>query len=188
MEGLKNVQVAVLATDGFEEAELTGPVQALREAGIRTVIIAPHEGQIQGFRHHDKSQKVDVELTLDRAEPASFDALVLPGGALNADSLRVDRRVQQFIRTMQSAGKPIAAICHAPWELISAGVVHGRKLTSYHTIQDDVRNAGGQWVDEEVVVDRNWVSSRQPSDIPAFNRELLRLISKASHSASKAAY
>jgi len=119
---------------------------------------------------------VNVDLTLDNAEPGSFDALLLPGGALNADALRAEPKVQAIIREIQDAGKPIAAICHAPWELISAGVVRGRKLTSYHTIQDDLRNAGAEWTDEEVVVDRNWVTSRQPSDIPAFNREMLRLL------------
>lgn len=188
METLGNLQVAVVATDGFEEAEIAGPVQALREARVETVIVAPHSGRISGFRNHDKSDDVDVELTLDRAEPAAFDGLVLPGGALNADALRVDPQVRRFIRVMQDADKPIAAICHAAWELISAGVIRGRKLTSYHTIQDDVRNAGGQWVDHEVVVDRNWVTCRQPSDIPAFNREMLELFSQASRSAGKATY
>lgn len=175
------VQFAVLATDGFEESELTQPVQALESAGTRAVILAPHPGRIQGFHHHDKSRQIDVDLTFDQAEAASFDGLLLPGGALNADAMRADPRALAFIRTFQEAEKPIAAICHAPWELISAGVVKGRKLTSYHTIQDDVRNAGGQWVDEEVVVDRNWITSRQPSDIPVFNRELLSLISRLPH-------
>ncbi len=188
MEELRNVQFAVLATDGFEEAELTEPVRALREAKARAVIIAPHGGRIYGFRHHDKSCEVEVELTLDRAEPDAFDGLVLPGGALNADAMRVDPRVHGFIRVMQNGDKPIAAICHAPWELISAGVMRGRRLTSYHTIQDDIRNAGGNWVDQEVVVDRNWITSRQPSDIPAFNRELLLLTSQVSRSAAKAVY
>ncbi len=175
------VQFAVLATDGFEESELTRPVQALKSAGTRAVILAPHPGRIQGFQHHDKGQQVDVDLTLDQAEAAAFDGLLLPGGALNADAMRADPRALAFIRSIQEAEKPIAAICHAPWELISAGVVKGRKLTSYHTIQDDVRNAGGQWMDKEVVVDRNWITSRQPSDIPVFNRELVSLISRMPH-------
>ena len=138
--------------------------------------MSPHGGRIQAFKHHDRTITVNVDLTLDNAEPGSFDALLLPGGALNADALRAEPKVQAIIREIQDAGKPIAAICHAPWELISAGVVRGRKLTSYHTIQDDLRNAGAEWTDEEVVVDRNWVTSRQPSDIPAFNREMLRLL------------
>jgi protease I len=175
MTDANELQVAVLATDGFEDSELTETVRALEDAGATAVVVAPHSGTIQGFKHLDKSITVDVDLTLDRAEPGAFDALLLPGGALNADALRADLKVQAFIRNVQEAGKPIAAICHAPWELVSAGVVRGRKLTSYHTIQDDLRNAGAQWEDQEVVVDRNWVTSRQPGDIPAFNREMLRV-------------
>lgn len=124
-------------------------------------------------------------MTLDRAEPAAFDALLLPGGALNADALRLDPRIQAFIRVIQDVDRPIAAICHAPWELISAGVVRGRRLTSYRTIQEDVRNAGGDWIDQDVVVDRNWITSRQPSDLPAFNRELLTSVSEASFTAAR---
>jgi protease I len=183
MANLNNLSVAVLATDGFEEVELTEPVRALREAGATVAVIAPHDGKIQGFRHHDKSNTVDVDLTLGEAEPDEFDALMLLGGALNADAMRIEPRAQRLIRAIQESGKPIAAICHAPWELISAGVVGGRELTSYHTIQDDVRNAGGRWVDKEVVVDRNWVSSRQPGDIPAFNREMIGLFAKKAASA-----
>jgi protease I len=179
MADLSNLSVAVLATDGFEEAELTEPTRALREAGATVAVVAPHDGKIQGFRHHDKSNTMDVDLTLSEAKPDEFDALMLPGGALYADAMRVEPKAQEFIRAIQESGKPIAAICHAPWELISAGVVRGRELTSYHTIQDDIRNAGGRWVDKEVVVDRNWVTSRQPSDIPAFNREMIGLFAKA---------
>lgn len=183
----RKLQVAVLATDGFEESELTETVRALTDAGAKTIVVSPHPGSIQAFKHHDKTIAVAVDLTLDKAEPGSFDALLLPGGALNADALRVEPKVQAIIREIQDAGKPIAAICHAPWELISAGVVRGRKLTSYHTIQDDLRNAGAQWSDEQVVVDRNWVTSRQPQDIPAFNREMLKVFTggKASAAAAK---
>jgi protease I len=178
MNQLTSLEVAVIATDGVEEAELTQPVAALKEAGAKVAILAPHSGAIQSFRHYDKSATLHVDLQLASTLPGAYDALLLPGGALNADALRADPAVLEFIRAIQDAGKPIAAICHAPWELISAGVVRGRKLTSYHTIQDDVRNAGGEWVDREVVVDRNWVTSRQPSDIPAFNREMLSLFSE----------
>jgi protease I len=178
MDKLNSLQVAVIATDGVEEAELTQPVAALKEAGAKVAIVAPHSGTIQAFRHHDKSITINVDVQLSSTLPGAYDALLLPGGALNADTLRADPAVLDFIRAIQDAGKPMAAICHAPWELISAGVIRGRKLTSYHTIQDDVRNAGGQWVDREVVVDRNWVTSRQPSDIPAFNREMLALFSE----------
>jgi protease I len=178
MPDLTNLRVAVLATDGFEEAELTEPVRALREAGATVDVMAPHDGKIQGFHHHDKSNTVDVDVTLSEAEPDDFDALMLPGGALNADAIRVEPEAQEFLRALQESGKPIAAICHAPWELISAGLVSGRELTSYHTIQDDIRNAGGKWQDQEVIRDKNWVSSRQPSDIPAFNRTMLELFSE----------
>lgn len=181
---MKNLRVGVLATDGFEEAELTETVRALKNAGSTTVVVAPHAGSIQAFKHHDKSVSVNVDKTLDQVEPDSFDALLLPGGAFNADALRMEPKVQAIIREAQNAGKPIAAICHAPWELISAGVVRGRKVTSYYTIQDDLRNAGADWTDQEVVVDRNWVTSRQPKDIPAFNREMLKLFAERIASAA----
>lgn len=178
MTSLTGMRVAVLATDGFEEAELTEPVKALKEAGAKVSVIAPKEGDIQGFKHDTKSRTVKVDRAIADVGPDEFDAVELPGGALNADSLRVDPAVQKFLKAMDSAGKPIAVICHGSWSLISAGLVNGRKLTSYHTIQDDVKNAGGTWVDQEVVVDRNWVSSRMPSDIPAFNREMIKLFSQ----------
>jgi len=174
-----DVRVAVLATDGFEESELTEPARALRDAGAKVEVIAPKGGSIQGFRHFDKGQSVTADRTLEEAKPEEYDALMLPGGALNADALRAVPRALEFVRSFQEAGKPVAAICHAPWTLISAGVVRGRTLTSYHTIQDDVRNAGGKWVDREVVEDGNWVTSRQPSDIPAFNQAMLRLFAHA---------
>ena len=174
MAELSKLRVAVLVTDGFEESELTDPVRALREAGARVDVIAPKPGRIQAFHHHDKTITVPVDRTLEEINPVSYDALMLPGGALNADALRVVPAARSFIRHMTAASKPIAAICHAPWELISAGVVRGRTLTSYHTIEDDIRNAGGHWVDREVVLDENLITSRQPSDIPAFNREMVR--------------
>ncbi|HEX5412201.1 MAG TPA: type 1 glutamine amidotransferase domain-containing protein [Terriglobia bacterium] len=179
METLKDLQVAVIATDGVEESELTEPVAALREAGATVAIISPHAGRLTAFRHHDKSATIDVDLTLDKASPGSYDALLLPGGALNADALRAEPSVLKFIQVIQEAGRPIAAICHAPWELISAGLVRGRTLTSYHTIQDDVRNAGGEWINRDVVIDRNWVSSRQPRDIPKFNQAMIKLIAES---------
>jgi deglycase len=174
-----DIRVAIMATDGFEESEVTEPMRALREAGARVEVVAPKGGSIQGFRHFDKGQSVTVDRTLDEAQPEEYDALMMPGGALNADALRVVPRAQEYVRSFQEAGKPIAAICHAPWTLISAGVVRGRTLTSYHTIQDDVRNAGGNWADREVVEDGNWVTSRQPSDLPAFNKAMLRLFAHA---------
>ena len=180
MSELSGLRVAVLATDGFEEPELTEPVKALREAGAQVTILSPRPGEIQGVRHDiDKTIKVKVDRTIKGASADEFDAVLLPGGALNADAMRMVPEVQAFLRAMQDAGKPFAVICHAPWELVSAGLVRGRTLTSYHTLQDDVRNAGGQWVDREVVEDGNWVSSRQPADLAAFNRAVIGLFSRS---------
>jgi protease I len=183
---LGQMRVAILATDGFEEAELDKPRKALEEAGAKVIVIAPKSGKIQGFVQDQKSDKVDVDQTLDRADPNEFDAVLLPGGALNADALRVEKRAQDFIRRIDQAKKPIAVICHGPWLLVSASLVKGRTMTSYHTIQDDIRNAGGAWKDKEVIRDRNWVSSRQPSDIPAFNREMILLFSESKAKAAAA--
>jgi protease I len=175
---LEGMRVAILAMDGFEEVELTEPKKALEKAGAKVDVISDHQGEIQGFKHHDKGGKVRVNRTLDEAGPNDYDALMLPGGALNADQARMHNKVRYFIQEMDRAGRPIAAICHAPWELISAGVVRGRRLTSWATIQDDIRNAGGMWEDSEAVVDRNWVSSRGPHDLPVFNREMIALFAR----------
>lgn len=179
MADLNNFRIAILATDGFEESELTEPKKALEAAGARAEVIAPKRGEIQGFRHHDKSIKVKVDRPLGEARPDDYDAVVLPGGALNADALRVVPEAKQFLRAMWEADRPFAVICHAPWELVSAGLAEGRRLTSYHTIQDDLRNAGAEWVDQEVVVDGRLVTSRQPDDLPAFDREMLRVFAQA---------
>jgi protease I len=176
MANLKGKQVAVLAMDGFEEAELTEPVKALREQGADVRIYSKKTGKIQAFRHHDKSITVDVDATFDELDSKNCDAVVLPGGALNGDSIRVEPKAQQFVKTMFEQHKPLAVICHAPWMLASTGIARGRTLTSYYTIQDDLRNAGANWVDREVVVDDNLVTSRKPDDIPAFNREFSRLL------------
>lgn len=173
---LDGVRVAILATDMVEEAELVGPRQALEDAGAETELVAPQGGKIVSAKHFDKSAAYDVDKTLDEASPDDYDALFLPGGALNADQLRVVPEAQRFARAFDADGRPIAAICHAPWLLVSAGLVGGRTLTSYHTLADDVRNAGGIWLDNEVVEDANWVSSRQPSDIPAFNEAMVDLL------------
>lgn len=178
MEKLKDMRVAILAMDGFEESELTEPLRALREAGANVEVVSKSRGEIQGFRHFEKGTTVRVDRTFDEAKAEEYDALMLPGGALNADTLRMEPKVREFIRAMNDAGKPIAAICHAPWALISAGVMRGRKLAAYFTIQDDIRNAGGNWLDQECVVDDNWVTSRQPSDLPAFNREVVALVGR----------
>jgi len=186
-EELEGFRVAVLATDGFEESELTEPVKALRYAGAEVHVIAPHAGVIQAFRHHDKTSAIAVDRSLAQVRPADYDGLLLPGGALNADALRADESAKDFVSQFDAEGKPIAAICHAPWILISSGVARGRMLTSYHTIRDDLRNAGARWADQEVVVDRNLVTSRQPKDIPAFNREMLKLFSNYNASVIKVA-
>ncbi len=186
-ENLTGLSVAILATDGVEEAELTEPRKALDAAGAKTTLIAPKSGKIQAMKHDSKTNQYDVDTTLDKAKPEQFDAVLLPGGALNADALRVEKSAQEFVRAAEQAGKPIAVICHGPWLLISAGLAKGRTLTSYHTIQDDIRNAGGNWEDKEVVRDRNWVSSRQPTDIPAFNREAINLFSERAKQTTKAA-
>jgi len=175
---LAGLRVAILASDGFEQAELLQPRQALDEAGATTTVIAPKAGQIQGFNHQDKGDKVKVDMTLEQARPDDFDALLLPGGALNADFMRIEPKALEFVKSFQAQGKPFGIICHAPWLLVSAGLVKGRTLTSYKTVQDDIRNAGGTWQDREVVRDGNWVTSRQPDDIPAFNREIIQLFSE----------
>lgn len=178
MRPAEGVRVAIIVTDLFEESELIEPRKALDDAGAKTVVIAPKAGMIQAVRHADKSITVPVDLTLEKAEPGDFDAVLLPGGAMNADALRGEKKAQDFVRRMDAAGNPIAVICHAPWLLVSAGLVRGRTMTSYHTIQDDVRCAGGNWIDKEVVRDRNWVSSRKPEDIPAFNEQTIVLIAE----------
>jgi len=179
MSQLNQLRVAIIAVDGFEEVELTEPQKTLRQAGAQVDVVSAKPGRIQGFQHHDKAGTVNVDRTLGDARPDDYDALMLPGGALNADEARANPEIRHFIAEIDRAGKPIAAICHAPWELISADVVRGRKLTSWPTIQDDVRNAGGDWEDREVVVDQNLMTSRGPKDLPAFNREMLALFSRA---------
>ncbi len=179
MSDLAGLRVAMIATDGVEQPELTEPKRALEEAGATVDVIAPKSGSIQAFHHHDKGDMIEVDRTLDEARPEDYGAVVLPGGALNADAIRRVPALQQFLVQMDRSGKPLAAICHAPWELISANIARGRTLTSYFTIQDDIRNAGANWVDEEVVVDGNLVTSRKPDDIPAFNREMVKLFSGA---------
>lgn len=179
MKELDGFRVLVFSTDGVEEAELTKPKDALVQAGAVVDVASPSGEEIQAFVHHDKSHKLPATRSFDGISAEDYDALLLPGGALNADAIRIDQRVRKTIRDIDAAGKPIAAICHAPWELISAGVVSGRRLTSFHTIQDDIKNAGGAWTDEPVVEDENWVTSRKPDDIPAFNEKMIALFARA---------
>lgn len=175
---LDGLRVAIIATDNFEEKEMTEPRKALDKAGAETVLIAPKNESIRAMQHDKAGDTYDVDMALDDARPDDFDGLLLPGGALNADKLRVEKKVLDFVRQMERDGKPIAFICHAPWIIISAGLARDRHFTGYHTIKDDIINAGGKYEDLEVIRDRNWVSSRQPSDIPAFNREILALLSE----------
>lgn len=177
-QDLHGLKVAILACTGFEQAELAEPRKALQKAGANTKIVSASRGQIQGMNHDKPADEFDVDLTFDEARPEDFDAVVLPGGVMNADMIRMNDAARKFVQATQREGKPLAVICHGAWLLVSAGLVKGRHLTSWPSLQDDIRNAGAQWTDEEVVVDGNWVSSRKPADIPAFNREMTRLFAK----------
>src|SRR4051794_19705352 len=180
MSELNGFRVAVLATDGFEDSELTEPVKALREAGARVTILSPRPGEIQGVRHDiDKTIKVKVDRPLKDASAEEFDAVDLPGGALNADAMRMVPEKQAFLRTMQESANPSAVIWRPPWELGSAGLVRGRTLTAYHTRQDDIREAGGHWPHQTLVEDGTWVSTWQPDDLPPFTRAMIRLFSRS---------
>jgi protease I len=173
---LAGMKVAILVTDGFEQVELTEPREAIeRDAGI-TRIISDKKDTVLGMNHIDKADQFEVDARFNEVSPEDFDAVLLPGGVVNADALRIVPEAKQFIKAIAEGGKPIAVICHGPWLLVSAGLVHNRTLTSWPSLQDDIRNAGGKWVDQEVCVDGNWVSSRKPADIPAFNREMLELL------------
>lgn len=178
---LSGRKVAVLATDGFEQVELTKPVEALKAEGAQVEIVAPKAGRIQGFNHHDKGDTVAVDRELAQADAGSYDAIVLPGGVINPDALRLEPNAIDFIRSFARAGKPIAAICHGPWTLINAEAVEGRKVTSWPTLEADLRNAGAEWVDQEVVVDRGLVTSRKPDDLPAFCAKMVEEFAEGRH-------
>ena len=172
---LTGLRVAVLATDGFEQVELTQPVAALKKAGANVDIISLEEGKIQGVNGLSKGSKVSVDKAIGTVSAQDYDALLLPGGLKNPDALRQDESVREFVREVETEGKPIAAICHAPWILISSGVIAGRRLTSWPGIQDDIRNAGAHWIDSALVRDNNWVSSRDPRDLPFFIEGMIDL-------------
>ena len=178
---LENKRVAILATDGFEQAELEEPLRALELAGAIVSIVSPQPVKIQGMRHAEKGDQFDVDVPLERANADEFDALLLPGGLMNPDTLRSMPEAVNFVREFGDSGKPIAAICHGPWVLIEAGLVRGRRMTSWPAIQSDIKNAGGHWVDEEVVVDHGLVTSRKPADIPAFNAKIIEEFSAGRH-------
>jgi len=181
MNELTGKRIAILAADGFEQVELEKPKQALEEAGATTNIVSPSEGEIQGMHHADKGDKFQVDLSLEDAKAEEFDALMIPGGLMNPDTLRTNQKALDFVRHFFSAGKPVAAICHAAWVLIDAGVAKGRTLTSWPAIKTDVRNAGGNWVDKEVVVDNGLVTSRKPDDISAFNKKMIEEFTEGVH-------
>ena len=172
---LTDKRVAILVADGFEQVELTEPRKALDQAGAATQIVSSAKGEVQGWNHFDKADHFKVDVPLDSADAASFDALLLPGGVANPDQLRMNPKAVAFVKEFFELGKPVAAICHGPWTLIDAGVVRGRRLTSWPSLKTDLANAGAEWSDAEVVVDDGLVSSRKPQDIPAFNREMIKL-------------
>ena len=178
---LKNTQVAILATDGFERAELIEPRKALDAEGAETKVISPKSGQIKAWEKDHWGETVRVDVALEQAKPDDFDALLLPGGVINADSIRMEPRAVEFVRAFVTAGKPVAAICHAPWILIEADAVRGRKLTSWPSLKTDLKNAGANWVDEQVVTDNGLVTSRKPDDIPAFNKKMIEEFGEGVH-------
>jgi len=180
---LKGKKVAFLVeNEGIEQVELTEPRKALEQAGAETELVAPESGEAQAFNHLDKADTFPVDRTASDASAEDYDALVLPGGVANPDNLRTEPEAVAFVRAFFEAGKPVAAICHAPWTLIEAGVVDGRKLTSFPSLQTDLRNAGAEWVDEEVVVDSGLVTSRNPDDLPAFIAKAIEEIGEGVHS------
>jgi protease I len=175
---LKGLRVAILATDGFEQSELLEPKKALDRAGATTQVISPKDGDIRGWNHKEWGQQVHVDQALNAADPHKFDALVLPGGVMNPDSLRMQPAAVKFVRSFFDEDKPVAAICHGPWTIVESGAAKGYRMTSWPSLKTDITNAGGDWVDQEVTVDENLVTSRKPDDLPAFNREMLALFSR----------
>jgi len=178
---LTDKRIAALVDDGFEEVELTKPKKALEEAGATVDVVSPKSGSVKGWQHTDWGDKIDVDLVLPDARPDDYDALLLPGGVMNPDRLRMNPQAVQFVKAFVESGKPIAAICHGPWTLIEAGGVRGRTMTSWPSLQSDLRNAGATWVDREVVVDQGLVTSRKPDDIPAFNAKMIEEFAEGRH-------
>jgi protease I len=175
---LAGKKIAILATDGFEQAELLEPKSALEQAGATTEVIAPKSGEIRGWKSKDWGDKVSVDKTLDHAQPQEYDALVLPGGVMNPDHLRMEPKAVKFVKDFAATGRPVAAICHGPWTLVEAGVVSGKTVTSWPSLKTDLKNAGANWVDKEVAIDGQFISSRKPDDIPAFNQAIIEAVSK----------
>ena len=180
--------MAILVADGFEQVEMTKPREALNEAGAETKIVSPSSGKVQGMNHADKGDQFDVDIELKEARPEEFDALLIPGGLMNPDQLRSTKEALEFTRYFFETGQPVAAICHGPWVLIDAGVVRGRTVTSWPAIKTDLRNAGANWVDKEVVVDNGLVTSRKPDDIPAFNKKMIEEFCEGKHTPAAAEF
>jgi len=175
---LNGKRIAILATDGVEQVEMTEPRKALDAAGAKTELVSPAKGQLQAWQHLEKGDKFPVDVQLDAADPNNYDALVLPGGVANPDQLRTMPKAVQFVKSFFEQDKPVAAICHAPWMLVEADVVRGKTVTSWPSLHTDLKNAGAKWVDREVVEDDNLVTSRKPDDLPAFNKKIVELFSQ----------
>jgi protease I len=186
VNALEGKRVAIVVANGFEQVEMTDPKKALEEAGAQTDIVSPEEGTVRGWQHTEWGDQFDVDVPLEEADPASYDALLLPGGVMNPDKLRINETAVRFVKSFFDSGKPVAAICHGPWTLIEAGAVKGRRVTSWPSIRTDLKNAGANWVDREVVVDNGLVTSRKPDDIPAFNRKMIEEFEEGRHQARPA--
>jgi protease I len=184
---LNGKRVAILATDGVEQVELTEPRKALDEAGARTEVVSPKRDKIKGWQHDHWGDELKVDVPLDQARADNYDALLLPGGVMNPDHLRQDQKAVQFVKAFFQAGKPVAAICHGPWMLVEANVVRGRTVTSWPSLQTDLRNAGADWVDREVVTEEGLVTSRKPDDIPAFNKKMIEEFGEGIHEGQRQA-
>jgi deglycase len=178
---LQGKRVAFLATDMVEQVELTEPWKAVQEAGATPELVSLREGEIQGFNHYDKADTFKVDRTVEEASADDYDALVIPGGVGNPDTMRMDENAVEFTRQFFEQGKPVGVICHGPWMLVEAGVVRGRKVTSWPSLRTDIRNAGGDWVDQEVVVEQGLVTSRKPADLPAFNEKIVEEFAEGRH-------
>ncbi len=187
MADLKGLKVAILIADGFEQVEMTKPRQALDDAGAKTSIVSPNDGQVRGWNHTEWGDKVSVDVPLKEAKADDFDALQLPGGVMNPDKLRMNPEAVKFVKAFLDAGKPVAVICHGAWTVIEAGHAKGRRIASWPSLKTDLENAGAEWVDEAAVTDGNIVSSRNPDDIPAFNKAMIELFSRAKGQGKKAA-
>lgn len=187
MENLNGMKIAILVTDGFEQVELTAPRKALDEAGAQTSVVSPKNDRVRGWKFKDWGDEVPVDRPLDSTTPDEFDALLLPGGVINPDTLRIIPKAVGFVKSFFNANKPVAAICHGPWMVIEAGAAEGRKIAAWPSLKTDLRNAGAEWMDEDAVCDGNLVTARKPDDIAAFNREVNRLFSRAQRRTSQAA-